>query len=76
LGLREPGVFTQPVERGKGFATLTAARLIAAIEAQGERSYWNCTEQNLASAAIARKLGFQQEQEYRCLVWNQRAASA
>jgi RimJ/RimL family protein N-acetyltransferase len=70
LGLREPGVFTQPEHRGKGYATLTAARLIQEVEASGDRTYWNCAKQNLASAAVARKLGYRIEKEYRCLAWH------
>jgi predicted GNAT family acetyltransferase len=70
LGLREPGVYTQPEHRGKGYATLTAARLIQEIEALGDRTYWNCAKQNIASAAVARKLGYRIEKEYHCLAWS------
>jgi GNAT superfamily N-acetyltransferase len=71
LGLREPGVFTQPEHRGKGYATLTAARLVHEVEALGDRTYWNCAKQNLASAAVARKLGYRVAREYRCVAWSQ-----
>jgi len=70
IGLYEPGVFTRPEHRGKGCGTLVVARLIQEIEAMGGRTYWNCAKQNLASAAIARKLGYQIEKEYRCMVWS------
>jgi RimJ/RimL family protein N-acetyltransferase len=70
LGLYEPGVFTHEAYRGKGYATLTAARLIQEIEALGGQTYWNCAKQNVASAAVARKLGYQVEKEYRCMAWN------
>jgi GNAT superfamily N-acetyltransferase len=69
IGLREPGVFTQPEHRGQGYATLTAAYLIQEIESLGDRTYWNCAKQNLASAAVARKLGYRIEVEYHCLAW-------
>ena len=69
LGLYEPGVFTQKDQRGKGYGTIVVARLIQEIEAMGGQSYWNCSKQNLASAAVARKLGYQIEKEYRCMVW-------
>lgn len=69
IGLREPGVFTQPEHRGRGYATLAAAHLIHEIEAAGERTYWNCAKQNAASAAVARKLGYRIEKEYRCMAW-------
>lgn len=70
-GLYEPGVFTQEAHRSKGYATLTAARLIQEIEARGGQTYWNCAKQNIASAKVARKLGYRVEREYRCLAWNQ-----
>jgi GNAT superfamily N-acetyltransferase len=70
LGLYEPGVFTQKDQRGKGYGTMTVARLIWEIEAMGCRTYWNCAKQNLASAAIARKLGYWIEKEFRCMAWS------
>ena len=70
LGLYEPGVFTQQDHRGKGYATMVVARLIQEIEAMGGRTYWNCAKQNVASGAIARKLGYRIEKEYRCMVWS------
>lgn len=70
LGLYEPGVFTRKEQRGKGYGTMVTARLIQEIEASGGQTYWNCAQQNAASAAIARKLGYQVEKEYRCMVWD------
>lgn len=69
LGLYEPGVFTQEAHRHQGYGTLVSARLIQEIETLGGRTYWNCAAQNLASAAIARKLGYRLEKEYRCIAW-------
>jgi hypothetical protein len=69
LGLFEPGVFTQEQHRGKGYGTLVTARLIQEIEARGGRTYWNCTIQNLASTAIARKLSYRARKEFRCMAW-------
>ena len=57
LGCYEPGVFTQKNHRGKGYGTMVTSRLIQEIEALGKQTFWNCTIQNSASAAIARKLG-------------------
>ncbi|MCB0186744.1 MAG: GNAT family N-acetyltransferase, partial [Caldilineaceae bacterium] len=71
LGLREPGVFTQAAHRGKGYGTIVTAHLIQEIESLGERTYWNCTQENVASAGIARKLGYQVEQAYRFWGWEQ-----
>lgn len=70
LNCYEPGVFTQPAHRGKGYATIAVAHLIQEIEASGADTYWNCAKQNLASAAVARKLGYTVEKEYRCMEWN------
>ncbi len=69
IGLREPGVFTQEAHRGKGYATLTTAHLIKEIETLGDQTYWNCAKQNVASAMVARKLGYRVEKEYRCMAW-------
>ena len=68
-GLYEPGVFTQVNHRGKGYGTIVSAKLVSEIEVFGGRTYWNCAKQNLASAAIARKLGYRIEKEYRCIAW-------
>jgi GNAT superfamily N-acetyltransferase len=70
LNLFEVGVFTQKEQRGKGYGTMTVARLVQEIEARGGRTYWNCSKQNIASGAIARKLGYRVEKEYRCMAWN------
>jgi len=68
-GLYEPGVFTQENYRKRGYGTIVSAKLIQEIEASGGRTYWNCAKQNVASAAIARKLGYRIEKEYRCAAW-------
>lgn len=70
LGVCEPGVFTQEKQRGKGYGTLVTAFLIQEIETRGCHTYWNCTIQNVASAAIARKLGYRVEKAFRCLAWH------
>jgi GNAT superfamily N-acetyltransferase len=69
LGCYEPGVFTQEKHRGKGYGTMVTARLIQEIEAMGKQTYWNCTIQNVASVAIARKLGYRRQKEFRCMAW-------
>jgi RimJ/RimL family protein N-acetyltransferase len=68
-GWYEPGVFTQESQRGKGYGTMVTARLIQALESIGGQTYWNCAKQNPASSAIARKLGYRVEKEFRCLAW-------
>lgn len=69
LGMYEPGVFTQEAHRKRGYGTVVSAKLVHEIESLGGRTYWNCARQNTASAAIARKLGYRIEKEYRCIVW-------
>jgi GNAT superfamily N-acetyltransferase len=69
LGCFEPGVFTQEKHRGKGYGTIVVARLIQEIEATGMRTFWNCTIQNVASIAIARKLSYRIEKAFRCMAW-------
>jgi GNAT superfamily N-acetyltransferase len=69
LGLYEPGVFTQESYRGMGYGTITTARLIQEIESMGAQTYWNCDKDNLPSIAIARKLGYRVEKEFRCMGW-------
>ena len=68
-GLREPGVITHEDQRGRGYGTMVSARLVQAIESLGDVTYWNCTKQNVASAAIARKLGYTVEREFRVIAW-------
>ena len=69
LGMYEPGVFTKEAHRKNGYGTIVSARLIQEIESWGGQTYWNCAKQNFASAAIARKLSYRIEKEYRCIAW-------
>lgn len=73
LGCYEPGVFTQEKHRGKGYGTIVTARLIQEIESMGGWTFWNCTIQNIASAGIARKLGYRKKKEFRCMAWKKTA---
>ena len=68
-GVRELGVITQEQYRGRGLATITCAYLIQLCAQAGDSTYWNCSATNVASAAVARKLGYQSEREYRLLAW-------
>jgi RimJ/RimL family protein N-acetyltransferase len=65
----EIGVETHPHHMRKGYATLTCAHLIAEMEQQGYSTYWNCAKGNLPSAALARRLGYRTEKEYRLVAW-------
>ena len=69
MGVRELGVTTQEIYRGQGFATITCAHLIKLCEELACQTYWDCTKHNLASVAVARKLGFRNEREYKLMAW-------
>jgi GNAT superfamily N-acetyltransferase len=72
IGTIEIAVSTREQYRGRGYATIACAALIQECEQQGYQTYWNCARQNLASAALARKLGYRAEREYRLLAWYKR----
>jgi hypothetical protein len=69
LGLIELGTETGEAVQRRGYATITCAHLARACEGLGYRTYWNCDKENRASAAVARKLGFETEREYRLWAW-------
>jgi RimJ/RimL family protein N-acetyltransferase len=62
--LVEIGVHTADDHRGLGYATRVSAHLIRACENKGYATYWGCHVDNLASAAVARKLGYRTENNY------------
>jgi RimJ/RimL family protein N-acetyltransferase len=68
-GLLEIGVTTAESYRGGGFAYMACARLIEACEEGGYKTWWDCAKQNIASTRLARKLRYQNEQEYRYVWW-------
>jgi RimJ/RimL family protein N-acetyltransferase len=76
LGIREMGVETREAYRGRGYATLTCAHLIHTCEEAGYQTYWNTARQNVPSIALARKLGYRSEKEYRLLAWFKYASEA
>jgi RimJ/RimL family protein N-acetyltransferase len=68
-GVREMGVITHEGHRGRGYATLVSACLVRECERHGEATYWNCNAGNAPSAAVARKLGYSTEREYKLWAW-------
>jgi GNAT superfamily N-acetyltransferase len=68
-GLIEVGVTTAEPYRGEGFASIACARLIEMCEEHGYKTWWDCAKQNTPSVKLARKLGYQNEQEYRYVWW-------
>lgn len=71
-GWIEVGVTTAEPYRGQGFATIACARLIEMCEAMGYRTWWDCAKQNVASTRLARRLGYQNEREYRYVWWSRK----
>jgi RimJ/RimL family protein N-acetyltransferase len=71
-GVIEIGVGTPESYRRRGYATVTCAHLIRTCEERGTRTFWNTAKQNTASKALARKLGYRTEQEFRVLAWLKR----
>ena len=69
-GVAELGVETGAAHRQKGLATVTSAYVIRECEAMGYRAFWNAAQQNVASVALARRLGFQTEQPFTVLAWS------
>jgi RimJ/RimL family protein N-acetyltransferase len=69
-GMAEIGVGTGEPYRRQGFATATAARVIQACEERGYAPFWNASEQNAPSVALAKRLGFQTEQPFKVLAWS------
>ena len=74
-GTMEIGIYTHPAHRGHGYATAACAQTIATCEARGYETFWNCNTSNLASAVLARKMGYGTEREYALAAWFKRAGA-
>lgn len=72
-GVREISVETHAPYRGKGCGAMVCAHAIGVCEAAGYQTYWNTARQNVASARLARKLGYGEPREYRLLAWFRRS---
>jgi GNAT superfamily N-acetyltransferase len=68
-GVREISVETHEPYRRKGYGAIVCAHAIQVCEAAGYQTYWNTARQNVASAGLARKLGYGEPKEYRLLAW-------
>ncbi len=70
------GVATHPDWRGRGYGTNVAARVATAVLADGRTPVWSCGGTNLASMAIARRLGFEEvlRRVYLIPEWDDEAA--
>jgi GNAT superfamily N-acetyltransferase len=68
-GVAELGVETAPAFQRMRLATALCACVIRECEARGCQTFWNAAQQNDASVALARRLGFRQEQQMVVLAW-------
>ncbi len=69
LGLIEIGTITHEEHRGHGYSTIICAHVIKTCEEMGYKTMWHCAKTNPASAAIARKLGYRTEREFRYIAY-------
>jgi GNAT superfamily N-acetyltransferase len=72
-GRVEIGAITQEKYRRRGYAHVTCQHLIRLCEARGFATYWSCEQDNVASMATARKLGYQVQRAYQWLYYAQNA---
>jgi RimJ/RimL family protein N-acetyltransferase len=66
----EIGAVTREPYRGRGYAPVACAHLIAVVEQRGYHAYWSCDNDNGASIRVAEKLGFQQQRPYLVLEYD------
>jgi predicted GNAT family acetyltransferase len=71
----EIGAITHEPFRGRGYAPITVAYLMAALEQRGYHAYWSCDTDNPSSARVARKLGFRVERAYEFLEYEAKNCS-
>ena len=64
-GWMEIGTVTHEQYRGLGYSTIACAHVIQACEELGGETFWMCLKTNLASVAVARKLGYRTKEESR-----------
>ena len=63
-GVFEMATVTHEDHQGRGYSTITCAHAVQACEELGSVTLWFCGKTNLASAAVARKLGYTQTKEF------------
>jgi GNAT superfamily N-acetyltransferase len=62
-------VATDPDHQGKGLGTFACDRVLNDCLAKSLEVVWSCDQSNLASAGIAKKLGFEKDRPYLFLKW-------
>ncbi len=68
-GAMEMATITTDAYQRRGLAAIVCAKTILECERLGYTTWWNTSLANVASAGLARKLGYRVEQHYRAFVW-------
>jgi RimJ/RimL family protein N-acetyltransferase len=71
----EIGAITRQIYRGRGYAPIACAYLVAACQQRGYLPYWSCDADHTASIRVAQKLGFQKTNSYQIFEYTQREQS-
>lgn len=58
-GVMDIGIETNPNYRGKGLGIITAGEMVSYVLDRGYEPCWMCDAENIGSASIAKKLGFE-----------------
>jgi hypothetical protein len=74
-GVLEMATITAAAYHRRGLGTVVCARTILECERLGYRTWWNTGLGNLASAGLARKLGYRTERHHRVLAWSKSPAA-
>jgi len=73
-GTLEMATITHEAYRRRGLTTIVSARTILECERLGHQTWWNTSLNNVASARIARSLGYRTEQRYATRSWSRSTA--
>ncbi len=68
-GCLEMAVISDRAYRRRGLGRIVSARTALECERLGYQTWWHTSLENLASAAIARSLGYRSERHYETMVW-------
>ena len=72
-GVLEMAVITGEDYRRRGLGKIVSARTLLECERLGYQTWWNTSLENVASASIARSLGYRTERHYRTYIWSKSA---
>jgi hypothetical protein len=68
-GALEMATITADAWQRRGLSSVVSARTVLECERNGWTTWWNTARTNVASQAVARKLGYRTERQYRLLAW-------